>query len=122
MAREESRSAAMNSIVGAGSAFNGTLRTEGGLRVDGTVEGQVEVSGTLAVGHDGLIRGDVTASQAIVGGTVIGTVRAERQIELQSGSRIEGDIFTRSLIMEEGVFFEGNCRMRPDNERECGKC
>jgi cytoskeletal protein CcmA (bactofilin family) len=99
MAREESsKSSAMNSIIGAGSTFNGTLRTEGGLR------------------------GDVSATQAILGGTVIGTVRAERQLELQSGSRVEGDIFTRSLIMEEGVFFEGNCRMRPEGERECGKC
>jgi cytoskeletal protein CcmA (bactofilin family) len=108
----------MNSIVGAGSAFNGTLRTEGGLRVDGAVEGQVDVSGTLTIGHDGLIRGDVTASQAIIGGTVIGTVKADRQLELQSGSRVEGDIFTRSLIIEEGVFFEGNCRMRSEGERE----
>jgi cytoskeletal protein CcmA (bactofilin family) len=123
MAREESsKSSTMNSIVGAGSSFNGTLRTEGGLRVDGAMEGQIDVNGTLTVGHDGLIRGDVTATQAIIGGTVIGTVRAERQLELQSGSRIEGDIFTRSLIMEEGVFFEGNCRMRPENDRECGKC
>jgi len=123
MAREESsKSTAMNSIVGVGSAFNGTLRTEGGLRVDGTIEGQLDVSGTLTVGHDGLIRGDVSATQAIIGGTVIGTVRAERQLELQSGSRVEGDIFTRTLIIEEGVFFEGNCRMRLEAERECGKC
>lgn len=114
---DSSRSSSMNSILGSGSVFNGTLRMDGGLRVDGTVEGQVDVTGTLTVGHDGLIRGDVSATQAIIGGTVIGTVRAERQLELQSGSRIEGDVFTRSLIIEEGVFFEGNCRMRPEGEQ-----
>ncbi|NLP05347.1 polymer-forming cytoskeletal protein [Candidatus Fermentibacteria bacterium] len=119
MGKEDSpRASSMNSIVGAGSSFTGTLKTEGGLRVDGAVEGQVDVSGTLTVGHDGLIRGDVTAAQAIIGGTVIGTVRADRQLELQSGCRMEGDVFTRSLIVEEGVFFEGNCRMRPEGERE----
>ncbi len=115
---DSSRSSSMNSIVGTGSTFTGTLRMDGGLRVDGTIEGQVDVTGTLAVGHDGLIRGDVSATQAVIGGTIIGTVRAERQMELQSGSRIEGDIFTRSLIIEEGVFFEGNCRMRPEGEHE----
>jgi len=47
-----------------------------------------------------------------VGGTVVGTIHASNQLELQNGSRVEGDIYTRSLIIEEGVFFEGNCRMR----------
>ena len=115
---DSSRSSSMNSIVGSGSVFNGTLRMEGGLRVDGTIEGQIDVTGTLTVGHDGLIRGDVSATEAIIGGTVIGTIRADYQLELQHGSRVEGDIFTRSLIIEDGEFFEGNCRMRPEGEPE----
>ena len=104
-------SAAMDSMLGSGSVCTGSLKVEGGLRVDGTVDGEVSVSGTLTVGREGIITGDVTASQAIIGGTIRGTVRTDRQLELQNGSRLEGDIFTSSLIIEDGVFFEGQCRM-----------
>jgi len=111
MAREEA-STAINSILGAGSVFDGNLRVEGGLRVDGRVEGEVEVTGTLTVGHEGFIKGQVSVAHGIIGGSVSGTVRAEKQLELQNGSKVEGDIFTRSLVIEEGVFFEGHCSMR----------
>ena len=110
MSRKENPSA-MDSILGSGSVCTGTLRVEGGLRIDGTVDGEVLVSGTLTVGREGVVTGDVTAGQAIVGGKIHGTVRVDDQLELQGGSRIEGDIFTRSLVIEDGVFFEGNCRM-----------
>lgn len=109
-------STTMDSILGSGSTCKGSLSVEGGLRVDGSVDGEVRVSGTLTIGREGLISGDVTVNQAIVGGTIQGTVRAEQQLELQSGSRLEGDIFTRSLVIEDGVFFEGSCKMNRGNE------
>jgi len=101
----------MDSILGSGSVCTGSIKVDGGLRVDGTVDGEVYVSGTLTIGRSGVIAGDVTVGQAVVGGTIRGTVRAEQQLELQSGSRLEGDIYTNSLIIEDGVFFEGQCRM-----------
>jgi cytoskeletal protein CcmA (bactofilin family) len=110
MARKDNPSA-MDSILGSGSKCNGSLKVEGGLRIDGAIDGEVVVTGTLTVGREGIITGDVTVGQAIVGGTIRGTMRIDGQLELQSGSRVEGDIFTRSLVIEDGVFFEGNCRM-----------
>ena len=53
----------------------------------------------------------VIVNHAVIGGTVNGTIKADKQLELQNGSRIEGDIITKSLIIEEGVFFEGHCSM-----------
>ncbi|MCK4506783.1 MAG: polymer-forming cytoskeletal protein [Candidatus Aegiribacteria sp.] len=111
-------SSTMDSILGPGSICKGSLKVDGGLRIDGAVEGEVTVSGTLTIGREGIISGDVSVSQAIVGGTIRGTVRAEQQLELQSGSRLEGDIFTRSLVIEDGVFFEGSCKMSRGNESE----
>lgn len=105
---------AVNSIIGPGSIIKGDLKIEGGLRVDGTIEGTVEVTDTLTVGQDGLIKGDVKVKHAIIGGSVLGVVHADIQLELQNGSRLEGDIFTRSLVIEEGVFFEGKCQMRQE--------
>lgn len=108
----------MDSILGSGSFCKGSIKVDGGLRVDGTVDGEVVVSGTLTVGREGVITGDVTVNQAVVGGRIQGTVRAEQQLELHSGSRLEGDIFTRSLVIEDGVFFEGSCKMSRGNESE----
>lgn len=108
----------MDSILGTGSFCKGSVKVDGGLRIDGTVEGEVVVSGTLTVGREGVISGDVTVNQAIVGGKIQGTVRAEQQLELHSGSRLEGDIFTRSLVIEDGVFFEGSCKMSRGNDSE----
>ena len=108
----------MDSILGSGSLCNGTIRVDGGLRIDGTVDGEVVVSGTLTIGREGVIIGNVTVNQAVVGGKIKGTVRAEEQLELQSGSRLEGDIYTRSLIIEDGVYFEGSCKMSQGNNSE----
>ncbi|OPL19691.1 MAG: hypothetical protein AVO35_01585 [Candidatus Aegiribacteria sp. MLS_C] len=117
MTKNES-TAKMDSILGSGSFCKGSIKVDGGLRIDGTVDGEVVVSGTLTVGREGVITGDVTVNQAVIGGRIQGTVRAEQQMELHSGSRVEGDIFTRSLIIEDGVFFEGNCKMSRGNESE----
>ncbi|HPF32074.1 MAG TPA: polymer-forming cytoskeletal protein [Candidatus Sabulitectum sp.] len=110
MAKDDGYSS-INSTVGGGSTITGSLDVNGGLRIDGFVDGQVKVSGTLTVGHEGRIKGDVVVNHAVIGGTVNGTIKAEKQLELQNGSRIEGDIITKSLIIEEGVFFEGHCSM-----------
>ncbi|MBN2586519.1 MAG: polymer-forming cytoskeletal protein [Candidatus Fermentibacteraceae bacterium] len=117
MSKNES-AAKMDSILGSGSFCKGSVKVDGGLRVDGTVDGEVVVSGTLTVGREGVITGDVTVNQAVVGGKIQGTVRAEQQLELHSGSRVEGDIFTRSLVIEDGVFFEGSCKMSRGNDSE----
>jgi len=102
---------AINSIIGAGSSVTGVVNIQGGLRVDGFVDGEVTVSSTLTVGHEGRIKGEISVAQAVIGGTINGTIRAENQLELQNGSRVEGDIYTRSLVIEEGVFFQGHCSM-----------
>lgn len=116
MAKEDSYSS-INSTIGGGSTITGSLEINGGLRVDGFIDGEVKVSGTLTVGHEGRIKGNVNVNHAVIGGTINGTIKAEKQLELQNGSRIEGDIVTKSLIIEEGVFFEGHCSMSSINAK-----
>ena len=66
---------------------------------------------TLIVGKTGVVKADVTVKNAVVGGKILGNIQATNKIELQTGSHIEGDIQTARLVIDEGVFFEGNCRM-----------
>jgi cytoskeletal protein CcmA (bactofilin family) len=53
----------------------------------------------------------VKVKNAIIGGKLLGNIHATNKIELQSGSHVEGDIETGRLVIDEGVFFEGNCKM-----------
>jgi cytoskeletal protein CcmA (bactofilin family) len=108
----------MNSIIGKGCKVTGTIDVQDGtLRIDGDFEGNVNCpGGTLVIGKGGNVKADIKVSSAIVGGTVNGNIDAREKIELQAGSRLEGDIKTRRLVIDEGVFFEGTCRMSPDGK------
>ncbi len=108
----------MNSIIGKGCKVKGTIDVQDGtLRIDGDFEGNVNCpGGTLVIGKGGTVKADIKVSSAVVGGTVTGNIDAKEKIELQAGSRLEGDIKTRRLVIDEGVFFEGSCRMSPDGK------
>ncbi|MBM4116836.1 polymer-forming cytoskeletal protein [bacterium] len=99
------------SILGAGSHFKGTIRVKGTLRVEGEFDGEVECQETLEVGRTGMVRANLKVRDAVIAGKVLGNIVASSRIELQSGSHLEGDIITKRLVIDEGVFFEGNCKM-----------
>jgi len=107
----------MNSIIGKGCKINGTIDVrEGTIRIDGEFEGNINCPETLIIGKGGRVKADIKVNNAVVGGTVIGNIDAKEKIELQSGSRLEGDIKTSRLVIDEGVFFEGSCKMSPDGK------
>lgn len=109
----------MNSIIGKGCKINGTIDVrEGTIRIDGEFEGNITCPETLIIGKGGRVKADIKVNNTVVGGTVIGNIDAKEKIELQSGSRLEGDIKTSRLVIDEGVFFEGSCKMSPDGKRE----
>ena len=101
----------LNSILGKGCKFKGTVDVEWTLRIDAEFEGVVNCPDTLVVGKTGVVKADINVKNAVIGGKVIGNIHATNKIELQSGSHIEGDIHTHRLVIDEGVFFEGSCKM-----------
>ena len=106
----------MKTLVGKGSNFNGSLKVEGGIRIDGQVEGQIETNGTLVIGKEGLLKAEIRAKDAIIGGKVIGNIVASNKIELQSGAHYSGDIKCRGLIIDSDVFFDGTSKMLGQSE------
>jgi cytoskeletal protein CcmA (bactofilin family) len=99
------------SIIAQGCTFDGKVVVRGTLRIEGEFKGMVETPETLIVGKTGIVHANVTVKNAIIGGQLFGNIVAENKIELQSGSHLEGDIKTKRLVIDEGVFFEGNCSM-----------
>jgi cytoskeletal protein CcmA (bactofilin family) len=106
----------VNSILGEGSSFKGNVRIDGSLRIDGEFEGNLSVTETLIVGKGGTVKAEVEVGEAVIGGRVVGRVRASERVELQTGSRMEGDVFTQSFMIQDGVFFRGSCHMGKEEE------
>ncbi len=99
------------SIIAHGCKFDGKIQVQGTLRIEGEFKGTIGTPDSLVIGKSGVVHASVTVKNAIIGGQLFGNVTAENKIELQSGSHVEGDIKTKRLVIDEGVFFEGNCSM-----------
>lgn len=105
------------SILAQGCVFRGEVEIQGIFRVEGEFEGTIRTPEQLVVGKTGIVKGDIYVKTAVVGGRILGNINAETKIELQSGSHVEGDIRTRRLVIDEGVFFEGSCSMGTDQTK-----
>ena len=106
----------VNSIIGVGSEFKGEFKINGLLRIDGTFQGTIETDGKVLIGQSGEAVTDIQARLVVVGGSVRGNIFATERVIFLSTGVIKGNIITPSLIMEDGVKFEGTCTInkRPE--------
>jgi len=102
------------SIIGPGMTVVGDLTTDGPLRIEGRVEGSVRVGHTLVIGKDGVVVGDVRAEDAVVSGTIDGSLTASSRIEVHATAKVEGDLRARSMQLDEGAVLNGSLAMGTD--------
>ena len=107
----------LNGFLDTGSHVEGELRFETSFRVDGKFTGKVNTAGDLIVGEGGEVEGDLRVGQVFISGTVRGTIRAAKKIQISSKGKLLADIDTPALVVEDGAFFQGSCTMARD-ERE----
>ena len=96
-------------FLGKGAKFKGTLSFEGTVRIDGSVEGEVHTKGTVIIGDQAVIEGDVHADIVISGGRITGNIVATEKVELLAPGSLVGSIKTPLLSLQEGVSFSGSC-------------
>lgn len=108
---ETERSGELNTIIGKGSVIEGLISVQNSLRIDGRVQGQVQVTDSLVVGKDGEIDGEVKVKNAIIGGHVKNRVLATGKVVLEAHAIVHGELKTSKLVIDEGATFEGNCAM-----------
>jgi cytoskeletal protein CcmA (bactofilin family) len=99
------------SIVGAGMRVRGDLETDGVVKVEGTVEGNVRAGSQILVAQGGAVHGDIVTTDVIVGGAVHGAIRASGRVEVQTSASIDGDITTRRIAVAEGATLNGQIKM-----------
>lgn len=101
----------VTSVLGPGINWAGNLTGSGGIRIEGTFEGKVNLKGLLVIGETGRITCEnVVANTVIVAGTVKGSITAEK-LEIRSTGRIWGDVVVVTFSTEEGAFLRGQIRM-----------
>ena len=102
----------MNTIIGKDTIITGTLDIKGALRVDGTVKGKILCSDCVTVGATGIVEAEIEANTAIIAGKMNGNITTTEKIELQAKCEMEGDLRTKSLVIEQGAIFCGACNMK----------
>jgi len=100
------------SIIGEDLTVSGNVLSRGEVQVDGQIQGDVHCS-SLIVGEKAQITGGIVAEDVVVRGQVMGSIRGNR-VTLQASSHVEGDVFHKSLAIEQGAFFEGKSRRSDD--------
>ncbi|HET8567958.1 MAG TPA: polymer-forming cytoskeletal protein [Candidatus Limnocylindria bacterium] len=101
----------LNALLGRGSEFDGKLKFEGTVRIDGTFSGEITTGDTLIVGEGAKVAAEIACGAITVRGEVTGNIRASRSVELFAPARVRGDIATPSLSIEKGVVFHGQSKM-----------
>lgn len=99
------------SIIGPGMRVVGDCETNGTVRIEGRIEGSVKTGKAVVVGKEGVVEGDILTQDAVISGTVLGTVTAESRLELQATARIEGEVRARRMQLEEGAQLSGDVRV-----------
>ena len=108
----------INAFLGKDTEFEGKFSFTGAVRIDGKLSGEILSSGTLIVGESAVIRSQIHVADMIISGEVHGDIFAENKIEIKVPGKLFGNIQTPKLVIEEGVIFEGNCRMEDLGEKD----
>lgn len=102
-------------IVGHDSAIRGDIISKGTVRIDGGLEGNITAD-CVIIGEKGGITGDAVVRQMVVGGRVVGTIRASETVEIQRTGDVCGDLFSARLTIADGGRFDGRSSMLASRE------
>ena len=105
-----------NTVIAQGITFTGTIRGEGSVQVEGRLEGEVDLKGSVVVASGGMVQGPITADAVRVAGDVQGSITAREHLCLERTGSIHGDVSTCSLVVENGRL-DGSSKMLVPPER-----
>jgi cytoskeletal protein CcmA (bactofilin family) len=118
MSKKSSKSLldAVETVVGNSAVFEGEVKTEKVIRIDGKFVGNIEAAGIM-IGTEGQVIGNINTIVIMIGGYVKGNISARESIEILPKARVEGDIITDLLTIVEGAYFEGkSSKIKTDEE------
>ncbi len=102
-------------LIGNGTTIKGEIKSNGDIRIDGTLVGQVYSKGKIVVGNTGVIEGEIYCQNADFSGNITAKVEVSELLTLKATSRLRGEIVTNKLAIEPGARFTGTCTMDKEN-------
>jgi len=98
-------------LIGIGTEINGDVNSNGDIRIDGNLTGNLKTAGKVVVGETGKVTGEIICKNSEVLGVINGKIQVSELLSLKSTAKIFGDIITKKLAIEPGSIFTGNCKM-----------
>jgi cytoskeletal protein CcmA (bactofilin family) len=104
-------------LISKGTRIAGDIISEGDIRIDGFLKGNIKSQGRLVVGETGAIEGEIECANVEVAGKVKGKISASDLITMKSTAMVSGEISTLKLAVEPGSLFSGTCKMGQVSEK-----
>jgi cytoskeletal protein CcmA (bactofilin family) len=105
----------LTAFIDEDSEIEGRYTFKGTLMLNGRFKGDISSTDTLIIGEKGSVTGDIRAGQVLISGEVVGSVSCTERVELKRTARVFADVEAPLVVIEEGVLFEGHCRMTKAN-------
>jgi cytoskeletal protein CcmA (bactofilin family) len=101
----------LSAFIDEGSEIEGKYTFSGTVMLNGRFRGEIVSNDSLIVGEKGVVNASIRAGIVLISGEVVGNVLASERVELRGSARVYGDVEAPVVVIEEGVLFEGHCRM-----------
>ncbi len=98
-------------LIGNGTTITGDIASNGDVRIDGSLKGNITISGKLVIGPSGVLEGNVQCQNADISGEIKGTVNVAELLTLKATAKLLGDIITGKISIEPNATFTGTCSM-----------
>ena len=103
-------------LIGVGTEIKGDISSNGDIRIDGILQGNLKTKGKVVIGETGTVKGEIKCKNSDVEGNIEGKIHVTELLSLKATSNLAGDIIARKLAIEPGSKFTGNCKMTSDTE------
>src|SRR5438477_7328042 len=106
----------LTAFIDEGSEIEGKFTFNGTVMLNGRFRGEIVTNSSLIIGEKGVVNASIRAGVVLISGEVVGNVLASERVELRGSARVFGDVEAPVVVVEEGVTFEGKCRMTRETD------
>lgn len=106
----------LDTVIGPETSVKGDFHVAGGVRLDGQIEGRMDVTETIVTGARSQLKGVVHCRAAVIAGRIEGDIYAAESVELQTGAQVFGNVSCKGLVIQPDCLFQGNCSMAQADE------
>ena len=99
------------SIIASGTTLKGDITSNGDIRIDGSLKGNIHCTAKVVIGSNGSVEGDISGHTADIMGKVTGTIKVKELLQLKGGSQVSGNLYAGKLQIEPSANFNGQCHM-----------